>query len=210
MIVLGVAAVVAIIDWWAVARERLTIERWAKPTTMALLVVVAATYSEVSSDIRSWLVIGAVFGLIGDIALLNDGETAFMVGLGAFLIGHLAYVAAAIETGWSTRWALGGLVATAAIMGLVFIPRILPGAYRDGGRVLATAVVTYVAVIGAMVVTVSATAIGVAALGAILFALSDAVLGYQRFVGPLWGSRLSVMIPYHLGQALLIVGLVIA
>ncbi|PIE31939.1 MAG: hypothetical protein CSA55_04470 [Ilumatobacter coccineus] len=208
MIVLGVAAVAAIIDWWAVAREQLTIERWAKPATMALLVAVAATYGEVTSDIRSWLVVGAIFGLIGDIALLNDGETAFMTGLGAFLIGHLAYVMAALETGWSARWAIGGAVVMIAIMGVAFVPRILPGSVHHGGPILAAAVVAYAAVIGAMVITVSATAIGIAALGAILFALSDSVLGYQRFVGPLWGGRLSVMIPYHLGQALLIVGLV--
>jgi hypothetical protein len=42
------------------------------------------------------------------------------------------------------------------------------------------------------------------------FAASDWVLGHQRFVGPLPGGRLSVMVPYHVGQALLIVGLATA
>ena len=39
------------------------------------------------------------------------------------------------------------------------------------------------------------------------FAASDWVLGHARFVGPVPGGRLSVMVPYHVGQALLIVGL---
>ena len=43
--------------------------------------------------------------------------------------------------------------------------------------------------------------------GAMLFALSDWVLGHQRFAGPLPGGRLAVMIPYHVGQALLLAGL---
>jgi hypothetical protein len=33
------------------------------------------------------------------------------------------------------------------------------------------------------------------------------VLGHRRFVGPLPGGRLAIMVPYHVGQALLIVGL---
>ena len=50
----------------------------------------------------------------------------------------------------------------------------------------------------------------IAGLGAMAFAASDWVLGHERFVGPLPGGRLSVIVPYHVGQALLIVGLATA
>lgn len=48
------------------------------------------------------------------------------------------------------------------------------------------------------------------ALGACLFAVSGWVLGHRRFVGPLPGGRVAVHVPYHVGQALLIVALATA
>lgn len=72
------------------------------------------------------------------------------------------------------------------------------------------AVLFYAVVISAMVLTAWSSAVWVAALGAMSFAASDRVLGHQRFVGPLPGRRLSVIVPYHVGQALLIVGLATA
>ena len=75
---------------------------------------------------------------------------------------------------------------------------------------LAGAVVFYALVISAMVFTAWSSAAWLAAVGAMLFAVSDWVLGYQRFVGPLPGRRLSVIMPYHVGQTLLIIGLATA
>ena len=95
----------------------------------------------------------------------------------------------------------------AGLLGYRFATRTLPGAVEHGGRVLGGAVVFYAAVISAMVVTAWATGIVLAAVGAMLFAVSDWVLGHRRFVGPLPGGRLAIMVPYHVGQALLIVGL---
>ncbi len=55
----------------------------------------------------------------------------------------------------------------------------------------------------AMVVGGMGTGSVVAASGAILFALSDAVLGWNRFVKALTHGRLLTHIPYHLGQGLI-------
>ena len=57
-----------------------------------------------------------------------------------------------------------------------------------------------------MTLTAWGTGIVLAGVGATLFAVSDWVLGHRRFAGPLPGGRLAVMVPYHVGQALLIVG----
>ncbi len=206
-LLLAVAGVVALVDWWAVATARRRVELVAKPATMTLLVAVAATYGDAPADVRTWLVVGALLGVVGDVALLGDGETAFMSGLGAFALGHLAYVAAALSAGTDPVWALPGVAFVVALLGFRFASRTLPGAVAHGGRVLGGAVVFYAVVISAMVISAWATTIWLAAVGAMLFAVSDWVLGHQRFVGPLPGGRLSVMIPYHVGQALLIVGL---
>ena len=43
-----------------------------------------------------------------------------------------------------------------------------------------------------------------------LLAASDWVIGHRRFAGPFPGGPLAIMVPYHVGQALLIVGLATA
>jgi uncharacterized membrane protein YhhN len=207
---LVVAALAAIVDWWAVARGRVPVERWAKPLTMALLVGVAATAGDPPGDVRGWLVAGAVLGLVGDVALLGDGETAFMVGLGAFAAGHLAYAVAALSIGFDPMWALPGIGFMVALLAFRFASRTVPGARDHGGPVLAGAVVLYACVIAAMVISAWGSGLWLAGVGAMSFAVSDWVLGHRRFVGPLPGGRLSVMVPYHVGQALLILGLATA
>ncbi len=207
---LAISSVAALIDWWAVASNRRTVELVAKPLTMALLVGVAASVGDPAADVRTWLIIGATLGLLGDVALLGEGEVAFMAGLGAFAFGHLAYAGSALSVGFEWAWAIPGVVFLAALLGFRFIGETLPGANRHGGRVLAGAVVFYAMVIALMVVTASATGELLAAGGAILFAISDWLLGYQRFVAPIKCGRLGVIVPYHLGQALLIIGLATA
>jgi len=204
------AGVAALVDWWAVARGRRMVELWAKPLTMALLVGVAATAGDPDGDVRAWLVAGAVLGLVGDVALLGDGEAAFMVGLAAFAVGHLAYAIAAVLVGFDAAWALVGAAFMAVVLGFRFATRTVPGARRRGGPALAGAVVFYACVITAMVITAWGTTAVIAGLGAMAFAASDWVLGHERFVGPLPGGRLSVIVPYHVGQALLTVGLATA
>lgn len=209
-VLLAVAAVLAAIDWWAVWFDRRLVERVAKPATMLALVGVAATAGDPGDVVRAALVTGAVLGLVGDVALLDDGEVAFLTGLSAFAVGHLAYVVAAVATAFDPVAAVPGVVGVTALLGCRFATRTVPGARRQGGVVLASAVVVYAVVIASMVITAWATGVVLAGVGALLFAGSDWVLGHRRFVGPLPGHRLAVMIPYHVGQALLIVGLATA
>lgn len=204
------AAAVAAVDWWAVATDVRRVEIVAKPATMVALIAVLAAIPDVPGAVRTWLVVGAVLGLIGDVALLGDGETAFMAGLGSFALGHLAYVVAALAVGFDPAWALPGVVFGIVLLGYRFVPYTLPGARAAGGDVLAGAVIFYALVITSMAVTAWATSAIVAAVGAMLFAVSDWVLGHRRFVGPLPGGRLAIMVPYHVGQALLVVGLATA
>lgn len=201
------ASVVALVDWWGVERDRRRLELVAKPMTMALLVGVAATAGSPDGDVRGWLVAGALLGLAGDVALLGTGERAFMAGLVAFALGHLAYAVAALSIGFDPVRAVPGVVVMIVLLGFRFATRTVGGARRVGGAGLAGAVVGYAVVISAMVLTAWGTAVPVAGAGATLFAVSDWVLGHRRFAGPLPGGRLAIMVPYHLGQALLLVGL---
>ena len=75
--------------------------------------------------------LAALFGLAGDIALLDDSDDAFIAGLASFAVGHLAYVGAALTVGvgWAALWAVPFLV---VLLGWRFVPETVPGARRVG------------------------------------------------------------------------------
>ena len=56
-------------------------------------------------------------------------------------------------------------------------------------------------VIGVMVATAVAVGNPVAAVGAVLFAASDTMIAWDRFVGAFAGPAVWIMVTYHLGQA---------
>ena len=61
-------------------------------------------------------------------------------------------------------------------------------------------------VIGAMVIVAFDTGEPLIALGATVFAASDSVLAVDRFVAPRPWAPLVVMVTYHVGQALIVAG----
>ncbi len=195
-----------VLDWWAVGTGRRRAEIVLKPLTMSALVVLALVAGSAEPWTRGLVVVGAVFGLLGDIALLNAGQRWFLRGLVAFAVGHLLYGAAAVSSGLSTT-AWWGLLFVVVLFAWRFIPRVVPGARAAGGAAMMWAVVAYAFIIAIMVVSAFGTNRWAAAIGAALFAGSDWVLGQRTFVGPDEFPRLAVMVPYHVGQTLLIVGL---
>src|SRR5690348_15768787 len=91
---LGADGVTAIVDWLAVARDVMRVERVAKPLVMVLLIGAAAALSPQDDTERAAFVIALILGLVGDVLLLEpDDEKRFLGGLGAFLFGHAAYLA---------------------------------------------------------------------------------------------------------------------
>ena len=154
------AGVLAATNWWALVTHRPHVERLAKPGATALLVVVAATAGSPEPVVRVALVVAVLFGLVGDIALLGDSEARFMAGLGAFAVGHAAYVVAALGVGWSWRHALIAVPFMAVLLGWRFLPETAPGARRAGGTVLFVAVLGYAVIISAMVVTAAGQPVG--------------------------------------------------
>ena len=130
----------------------------------------------------------------------------FLLGLVAFGLGHLSYLAAMVAAGVDRTSALFGL-ALAAVMIAGSIHRIVRGAFRTGGAPLAGAVIGYTIALGATVVLGVGTSVLLIAYGSVLFAASDLVLGYDRFVRNSHWSRLTVIVTYHLAQFALLIGL---
>lgn len=200
------AALVAAADWWAVATGRRPVEVVTKPAVIGLLIGLALTLSPESG--AQWLLfVGALIAsLVGDIALLGSPRW-FVLGLAAFLAAHACYVIGLlIEPGVPDTPLFGFLVVVP--VALLYGTRIVRGAAARHGRVLATAVATYLVAISATVVAAGVSGDAVARIGAIALLASDAILGWNRFVDHLPAGRLLTRIPYHAGQALMVLSLV--
>jgi uncharacterized membrane protein YhhN len=198
----------AIADWSATARGDRRRRSLTKPAATALLVAIAATAGEMAGDARAALVVAVVCCLAGDVALLDDGDRRFLAGLGAFALGHAAYVATALLVGVSfPRLAVAAPV-LAALVAFQLGSGMLPGARRAGGPAMVVALAGYTLIISTMVVTAWGTPSWLAGAGATLFAVSDSMIGYRRFVRPGRASDVPVMVTYHAGQLLLIGGLI--
>lgn len=197
-------AATALLDWHAVCRDHRRVEAVAKPLVMVLLAALALALGAGATGTGRWLLAAIALGGVGDVALLGDSEPRFLGGLGAFLLGHLAYVAAFVSLGFHGGWALGGLAVV--ILDLATAGRrILVSAMRQD-RTLGGAVAAYMLVIAAMTVTAWGTGRPMVALGAVVFVVSDTVLALDRFVRPRPGSRVLVMVTYHVGQVLMVLG----
>lgn len=203
------AAVLAVGDWTAVRLRLFRIEYALKPLTLAVLLAAAA-----SADLgpaRPWMLAGLAFGLVGDVALLGRGDDpadrAFLVGLGAFLVGHLAYAVAFLRVGERGIDVLAGALIVAGVSALA-LPRVLRGAALAGGRRLAGAVAGYAGVLAAMTVLGVGTGIAAVAAGGVLFLASDTLIARERFVRPVRDGPLLVIVSYHLAQFLIVLGLV--
>ena len=139
--------------------------------------------------------------LLGDVLLMLPSDR-FVAGLAAFLLAHLAYVGGFVDGGLSAPRALLTAAVVAAVVGPVGI-RIVRGAARTQ-RDAAIPVAVYITVISAMIVSAGGSGRVVALAGAALFAFSDSLIGWNRFVAATRHASVTIMVTYHLGQALLV------
>jgi len=205
-VLLVAVVLVAALDWFAVGTDRRRLEYAAKPLTMAALIALALSLDVSQPSVRAAVLVALVLCLVGDVALLLPGEDWFVVGLGAFLVAHLAYVVSFWWRGIGVQGLLVGLVMVGVAVA-VLGRRIVSAVARGPQRALTAPVVGYIGVISAMVATAVGTGEAAAVAGAILFYCSDALIAWTRFIRDLPHGRLAVMITYHLAQILLVLSL---
>lgn len=198
-------AVAALANWWAVAVRRRSVVLVAKPVALLALIAVALVGGAADTAAGRWLLVALALCLAGDVFLLGESERAFMGGLSSFLLGHLAYVVVFVSLGLAEpAWGLIGLMALFAVV--IATRQVIPAAHKEGGAVLAGAVTAYMLVIGAMVIAAWMTGEWLVGLGATTFMVSDTVLAMAKFVRRPAAADLAVMVTYHLGQALIVLG----
>jgi uncharacterized membrane protein YhhN len=202
-------AVCALVDWYAVWRGDRRTEQWAKPATLIALIVATLVLGATDTTAGRWLLVALVFGLAGDVALLEKSDSRFRLGLAAFLVGHVAFVLCFIQVGLDPQgWNYLSFLVLGAC--LLATRQVAASTYLRGGLALAAPVALYTVVIGAMVIYAFTTGEPLIAVGATVFAVSDTVLARDRFVRPWEGAQLLVMVTYHVGQALIVIGVLAA
>jgi uncharacterized membrane protein YhhN len=204
-VLLLATAVAAVADWVAVQRSTLVLEYAAKPLVMVGLIAVALAVRPVNPGQRGLFVVALALGLASDVFLMLPRDM-FLAGLVAALVEHIAYIAGFLTRGFHP---LG--FAFALAVALVSVATFLPPIYRavrGSAPALAVPVLAYVAVFVVMVAAAGASGSLVALAGALLFFYSDAILAWNRFVRPLPHGRLFNIVPYHVGEALLVLSLV--
>ncbi len=202
---LSIAVVIAVLDWLAVSIGNRFMEYIFNPLTMVALVCVAMSIDPSSESARWLMLIGLLLSMAGDIFLMLPSDL-FVPGLASFLLAHILYVVALAALGVSLGGVVMGLV-VAVVAALVVGRRIVDGA-AAADRALRIPVIAYMGAISAMVTFAFGTAVFFAIVGALLFFISDAVLGWTRFVSQFSRSRQLVMVTYHLGQMGLVLALI--
>jgi uncharacterized membrane protein YhhN len=203
---LVVAAVLAAGDWLAVAREDERLEYVCKPGALVALIGVALTLDPAHGDVRAWFVVALALSLAGDVFLMLPSDR-FVAGLASFLLAHVAYVIGLTRHGGSVGELLVAAIPVVIVTGLLGA-RFLRAARAQGHDELAGPLVAYMAVIAAMVTCALASGNALAAVGAVLFMASDALIAETRFVEARRWAPIVIMVTYHLGQAGLTLSLV--
>jgi alkenylglycerophosphocholine/alkenylglycerophosphoethanolamine hydrolase len=149
--------------------------------------------------------VALALGLAGDV-LLEASSGTFLIGLVAFLFGHIAYIVVLSRAaGRLAPLQAIPMLAYGGVMAVVLAPHL-------GG--MAIPVIAYLLVICAMAWRAAALAearggiANAALIGAVLFLFSDTLLAMNRFLAPMEGIRPAIILTYWLAQAGLTVGLV--
>jgi uncharacterized membrane protein YhhN len=188
------AMVTVVLDW----RRRHPGFGFFKLLTTALIIGLTA---QRGADAPLLLALALCWG--GDAALLGHGTRAFVAGLVLFLLGHVVFLlrwgAALHAQGWSLPPAAVLVTDLALLLAAVGYLRWL---WPRTGR-LAWPVLVYMTVLMAMTLaalwlaSLSGGTAWRAAAGALLFAASDAMLAWRRFVRPpVWGQAFTLISYY--------------
>lgn len=197
--VTAVALAALLVAEWRGAKR---VEWVAKPIASAGFIYAAVAHGALGSAYGRAILAGLGLSMAGDVLLIPKAQAAFLLGLGSFLLGHVAYAVAFVTRGASYSVALAAaalLAIPASVVGRWLWPHV-PKEMRGP-------VAAYILVISAMVALAlgSVAKLGGATviLGAVMFYASDLSVARDRFVAPGFGNRLWGLPLYYAAQLVL-------
>jgi len=163
---------------------------------------VALALGGMESTYGRFVLLALLLSLVGDMLLMSERSTAFLAGLGAFLLAHLAFAAAFAVHGASLMVvAVAGCLMT--VVGVVVLHWLWPRLTSS----FKVPVVAYVIVILAMcslaIGHASSSGRWLVAVGAIVFAASDFAVAREKFVQPSLINKAWGLPAYYSAQLLL-------
>lgn len=190
--VLGLGGLSLVGLWWAEWQNRRPARAVFK-SLCSLGFLLFALSLGLDSLFAQLIFVGLLLSVVGDVLLLGSNR-AFLAGLAAFLLAHLAYLGAFVQVGTPTLW---GLLLVLAV-GYFWLRWLWP--YLGSWK---APVLAYGVIISLMLWAGLGTERSEIWLGAVLFYLSDLFVARQRFVvqqplNPLLGLPL-----YYAAQYLL-------
>lgn len=202
-----VAIVFAWLDWYAAWKEKRVLLMIAKPATLLFIILWSLQVSGWQGPML-WFGIGLILSLGGDVALLFPPRY-FILGLGFFLLAHVAFIFGFNFQLPPVSVFTLGIAVVVGVSGARILRVIragiarLPAPKKMMRASLAYGVALSVMFLSALLTffnpawTVNASL--VAAIGAGLFFISDTTLSYDRFVKKIPHGRFWVHLTYHLG-----------
>ncbi|MEO7121901.1 MAG: lysoplasmalogenase [Lacisediminihabitans sp.] len=194
--------VVCVVHLVALAAGATSVSGFTKPLLMVLLFV---AFLFLLPSVRGEAALLGSFGILlswlGDVSLSSPGDIGFLIGLGFFLLAHLAYVILFLRTirvhGYRSltfvylAWVIALSIVLAPHLGSLLIPVVLYGLVLCSMGALALHCNRWIAAGGA------------------LFVISDSLLGLTNFFPgfAFWQSDFVIMLSYLLAQGLIAFGI---
>lgn len=199
IVILAMVSVVLVL----VTERRASALEWIfKPLASLCFVALAVVAGALESAYGQILLLGLVLCLAGDAFLIASGDRTFLLGLGSFLLGHLAYAVAFFQLPHSAAgfWVSVPPVLVLAVGSLRWLWPHVAGPMKGP-------VAAYVVVICSMLLMAGSTWGSSPALwilvGAWGFAISDLAVARNQFVAPGFGNRVWGLPLYFASQLLL-------
>ena len=179
-----------------------------KPLSLILIILIVVIYPPIKSSYKIFIFSGLLFSLIGDTFLIYP-EKYFKKGLIVFLVGHICYIIAFITSSGVhfTLW----IFLPIAIVGTVYLKIIIP--FSGKMKIPIIVYIIIIAIMGWVAMErlnyIPTLGTLLAAIGAVLFMISDAVLALNKFRKPFISAELIILATYFAAQWLLAISVIV-
>jgi alkenylglycerophosphocholine/alkenylglycerophosphoethanolamine hydrolase len=180
---------------FVIPSDPLAVKLLFKLIPMWLIILYAYLHMPTPRKSYHWLLlIGLFFCMLGD-GLLHW----FVVGLSAFLIGHLFYLSVFLRNWRFSKlrfWTIVPIALYGSFMGWEIVHALI----SDHNESLFIPVLLYITVISLMLWSAIMTGHKWAIIGSILFTISDSILSWNLFVSDITFSGPLIMTTYYAAQ----------
>lgn len=174
-----------------------------------IIIIVAAVIKPnyFSIDFKLLIILGLCLSLIGDIFLMFKQSDYFTKGLLAFLIAHLAYLAAIVNEGsLLENWLI-------LIPILIYISLLLKFILPNAGKkklyvfIYATVIGILLWQVASLTLVLKHQQIFILMAGISLFTISDSILAYNKFGKIVKNAQIKILSTYYIAQILIMLSI---